>query len=320
MKLVTLAYEAAEELAEAAGWYESRQNGLAARFLEEFEQCLVWIGTRPLHFLGCSTRLLNSISAEPCYPDSPMAWSLSNSPTKSALSPSPTRNDSPAIGSIAYGLRFIDGNLLARCLCKRAQSLLVQILNHHAGCFAIHSYDEGDAAQADFAFTGSVIVERITVIADTPTSWVLGASSACRPGQRFQASRKNRSRRRRSAVPASERRVVWHSRWNCALPAPPAGDWASGWRWYLATHLPSSHTWPRVRFGLAKKSDRRELVAVMPNRLYSRSSERFSQDFPAARAAATAPSVWPKLVEAYCERKLFLAGINRRRRKTSARL
>lgn len=50
MKLVTLAYEAAEELAEAAGWYESRQNGLAARFLEEFEQCLVWIGTRPSSF------------------------------------------------------------------------------------------------------------------------------------------------------------------------------------------------------------------------------------------------------------------------------
>lgn len=50
MKPVTLASEAAEELAEAARWYESRQNGLAARFLEEFEQCWVWIGSRPSSF------------------------------------------------------------------------------------------------------------------------------------------------------------------------------------------------------------------------------------------------------------------------------
>src|SRR5215510_10336561 len=78
--------------------------------------------------------------------------------------------------------------------------------------------------------------------------------------------------------------------------APPAGDWASGSRWYLATHFPSCHIWPRARFGRAKKSDRRELVEFMPKRLYSRSSEIASHDFPAALEAATAPSVIPKLV------------------------
>ena len=50
MKSVRLAPEAVGELAEAATWYESREPGLASRFLEEVEQMLPTLGARPRSF------------------------------------------------------------------------------------------------------------------------------------------------------------------------------------------------------------------------------------------------------------------------------
>ena len=50
MKPVRLAPEAVEELADSAVWYESRQPGLAAKFLDEFERTLVLITSRPASF------------------------------------------------------------------------------------------------------------------------------------------------------------------------------------------------------------------------------------------------------------------------------
>ena len=50
MKPVRLAPEAVEELADSAVWYESRQAGLAEKFLDEFERTLVWIASRPASF------------------------------------------------------------------------------------------------------------------------------------------------------------------------------------------------------------------------------------------------------------------------------
>ncbi len=50
MKAVRLAPEAVEELADSAAWYESRQAGLAAKFLDEFERMLVLIASRPVSF------------------------------------------------------------------------------------------------------------------------------------------------------------------------------------------------------------------------------------------------------------------------------
>jgi hypothetical protein len=50
VKPVRFAAEAVNELAEAAAWYESRQAGLAAKFLEEVDQAQQAIATRPLSF------------------------------------------------------------------------------------------------------------------------------------------------------------------------------------------------------------------------------------------------------------------------------
>ena len=50
MKPVRLAPEAVGELADSAAWYESRQTGLAAKFLDEFERTLVLIAARPASF------------------------------------------------------------------------------------------------------------------------------------------------------------------------------------------------------------------------------------------------------------------------------
>lgn len=50
MKLVSLSPEAVAELAEAASWYETRQPGLAVRFLQEIDQAQHAIQSRPLSF------------------------------------------------------------------------------------------------------------------------------------------------------------------------------------------------------------------------------------------------------------------------------
>ena len=50
MKPVRLVPEAVGELADSAAWYESRQTGLAAKFLDEFERTLVLIASRPVSF------------------------------------------------------------------------------------------------------------------------------------------------------------------------------------------------------------------------------------------------------------------------------
>ena len=50
MKPIRLAPEAARELDEAADWYESRQSGLAARFLAEFDDLLPRIRRYPSSF------------------------------------------------------------------------------------------------------------------------------------------------------------------------------------------------------------------------------------------------------------------------------
>jgi toxin ParE1/3/4 len=47
MKPVRLAPEAVRELDEAADWYESRQAGLAVRFLDEFDRVLSQIRRHP---------------------------------------------------------------------------------------------------------------------------------------------------------------------------------------------------------------------------------------------------------------------------------
>ena len=50
MKPVRLASEAVGELADSAAWYESRQAGLAVKFIDEFERTLVLISSRPASF------------------------------------------------------------------------------------------------------------------------------------------------------------------------------------------------------------------------------------------------------------------------------
>jgi len=50
VKPVRLSVEAVEELAEAATWYDARQRGLGAKFIDEFERALVSIGSRPASF------------------------------------------------------------------------------------------------------------------------------------------------------------------------------------------------------------------------------------------------------------------------------
>lgn len=50
MKPVSLSPEAVQELAEAASWYETRQPGLAIRFLQEIDQAQHAIQSRPLTF------------------------------------------------------------------------------------------------------------------------------------------------------------------------------------------------------------------------------------------------------------------------------
>ena len=50
MKPVSLSPEAVVELAEAAAWYETRQPGLAIRFLQEVDHTQHAIQSRPLSF------------------------------------------------------------------------------------------------------------------------------------------------------------------------------------------------------------------------------------------------------------------------------
>ena len=50
MKPLSLSPEAVQELAEAASWYETRQLGLAIRFLQEIDQAQHAIQSRPLTF------------------------------------------------------------------------------------------------------------------------------------------------------------------------------------------------------------------------------------------------------------------------------
>ena len=51
MKPVGLSPEAVLELIEAAAWYETRQPGLAIRFLQEIDQAQQAIQSRPKSFL-----------------------------------------------------------------------------------------------------------------------------------------------------------------------------------------------------------------------------------------------------------------------------
>lgn len=50
MSSVRFAPEALAELLEAAGWYEARQTGLSDRFLDEVEQLLAFVASRPRSF------------------------------------------------------------------------------------------------------------------------------------------------------------------------------------------------------------------------------------------------------------------------------
>ena len=50
MKPVSLSPEAVLELAEAASWYETRQPGLAVKFLQDIDQAQQAIQSRPLSF------------------------------------------------------------------------------------------------------------------------------------------------------------------------------------------------------------------------------------------------------------------------------
>lgn len=55
MKPISLSREAIEELAEAATWYETRQPGLADRFLEEIDHTQHSIQSQPLAFPKLAT-------------------------------------------------------------------------------------------------------------------------------------------------------------------------------------------------------------------------------------------------------------------------
>jgi plasmid stabilization system protein ParE len=71
VKPVRLSPEAVEELADSAAWYESRQPGLAAKFLDEFERTLVLIATRPASFprlLDMPSDLDTRRAMLPCFP------------------------------------------------------------------------------------------------------------------------------------------------------------------------------------------------------------------------------------------------------------
>lgn len=50
MKPISLSPEAVLELTEAAAWYETRQRGLAAKFLQEIDHTQRTIQSRPLSF------------------------------------------------------------------------------------------------------------------------------------------------------------------------------------------------------------------------------------------------------------------------------
>lgn len=50
MKSVSLSPEAVQELSEAVSWYETRQPGLAIRFLQEIDQAQQAIQSRPQSF------------------------------------------------------------------------------------------------------------------------------------------------------------------------------------------------------------------------------------------------------------------------------
>ena len=55
MKPISLSPEAVLELAEAAAWYETRQHGLAIRFLQEIDHTQRTIQLRPLSFPKLAT-------------------------------------------------------------------------------------------------------------------------------------------------------------------------------------------------------------------------------------------------------------------------
>ena len=64
MKPVRLAPDAVSELGEAAAWYESREPGLASRFIEEVEQVLPTIGARRRSFARLFALVFTELDAE----------------------------------------------------------------------------------------------------------------------------------------------------------------------------------------------------------------------------------------------------------------
>ena len=59
MKPVGLSPEAVLELIEAAAWYETRQPGLAIRFLQEIDQAQQAIQSRPKSFLQLANKAVD---------------------------------------------------------------------------------------------------------------------------------------------------------------------------------------------------------------------------------------------------------------------
>jgi hypothetical protein len=66
VKPVSLSPEAVAELIEAASWYETRQPGLAVKFLQDIDQAQQAIQSRPLSFprLACSIVHMCSTAGE----------------------------------------------------------------------------------------------------------------------------------------------------------------------------------------------------------------------------------------------------------------
>ena len=73
MKLVSLSPEAVVELAEAASWYETRQPGLAIRFLQEIDQTQHAIQSRPLSFPRLANTAVDPVVRRALLPRFPYA-------------------------------------------------------------------------------------------------------------------------------------------------------------------------------------------------------------------------------------------------------
>ena len=73
MKLVSLSPEAVLELAEAASWYETRQPGLAIRFLQEIDQAQQAIQSRPLSFARLANTAVDLVVRRALLPRFPYA-------------------------------------------------------------------------------------------------------------------------------------------------------------------------------------------------------------------------------------------------------